>query len=181
MDFKAILNDVLDQVGEALAFHGGQAPALPGIPNLNREQLYPLNIGGYPFKEECLVQVKGSKDLVITAIPGGNGTVKELVSQPDYEINIAGRLVHKTNAEMLAELENMVALFNFEHSLSIKCPYADRFGIKKIAIKDFSPIIKRGYQSVCWFTLNALSDNQLDREKDIKNTRKNALRKFLGT
>ena len=180
MAFKSVFNDVLDSAGEALTFSGGQAPALPGIPNLNREQLYPLRIGEYELKEECLMQITGSKNLVLTTIPGGNGTVKELVSQPDYELNIAGRLVHKTNSEMLTELENLITLFNSEEALAIDCPYTKSFGISKIAIKDFSPVIKRGYRSVCWFTINALSDNQIDREQELKNTSKNALRKFLA-
>ena len=180
MAFNDVVSKILDSAGEALAFSGGQSPAIPGIPNLNTGQLYPLKIGNYEFREECLIQIKGSKDLVLTPIPGGNGTVKELVSQPDYEINIAGRLVHKTNSEMLEELENLIALFNKEEALAIECPYSDSFGISKVAIKDFSPTIKRGYQSVCWFTINALSDNQIDREREIKDTKKNALRKFLG-
>ena len=173
MPFNQVVNDILGQIADTLTFSGGQSPALPGIPNIAGEQLYPLKIGEYEFKEECLIQVKGSKELVLTKIPGGNGTVKELTSREDYEINIAGRLVHKTNSEMLDELKDLIGLYNTEESLRVICPYTDSFGIKEVVIKNFDPIIKRGYQSVLWFTLNCLSDNAVNRSKIIKNQKKN--------
>ena len=158
---------VLEFIGDAITFSGGMS-----IPNpLPSRKVYPLEIGGYNFVYGALIQVKGHKNIVVTEIPGGRGTIKELVSVPDYEITITGKLYCKNNALLLSELENLVALWDKDESLDIICPYTDLFGIKKIAIQNFNPIIKDGFQSVLWYTMSGLSDNEITRKKEIKQAR----------
>jgi hypothetical protein len=170
--------DALEAVGDLLTFAGGSI--IPHPLSLAKREVYPLEVGGYKFLNGALVQVKGSKNIQITEIPGGKNSPKELVSMNDYTIEIASKIVCKTNKLLLDELKNIIALWNKSDSLDIICPYTEAFGIKKIAIYDFSPIIKEGFQSVLWYTISGYSDNDIDRKTEIRQSRFAKLQKYIG-
>jgi hypothetical protein len=170
--------DALEAVGDLLTFAGGSI--IPHPLSLMKNEVYPLEIGGYKFLDGALVQVNGSKNIQLTEIPGGKSSAKELVCFNDYTIEIASKIVCKTNGLLLAELKNIIALWNKTDSLDIICPYTEAFGIKKIAIYDFSPVIKNGYQSILWYTISGYSDNDIDRKTEIRQNRFAKLQKYIG-
>jgi len=171
------LNDALNNVGDLLTFAGGSS--IPHPLSLLSKDVYPLEIGGYKFLDGALVQVYGSKNIQITELPGGKNSVKELVGMNDYRIDIASKIVCKNNTQLLKELKNIIALWNNNDSLEIICPYTEAFGIKKIAIQDFSPVIRDGFQSILWYTINGYSDNEIDRKTEINRGRFNKLQKYI--
>ncbi|TAL31591.1 MAG: hypothetical protein EPN93_17500 [Spirochaetes bacterium] len=164
----------LGALTDLLTYNGGQ------VAHLFVSDVYPLKIGDYQFPVECIVQVKGAKNIVITEVPGGNGTVKELVGFPDYEVTIAGQLIGKTNKELLAEMKNLVNLWNNAQSLPIICKYTETFGIKRVCLKDFTPTVRQGFESILWFTIDAISDNEIELKTEIKQNMRSTLRKLLG-
>ncbi len=164
----------LAAITDLLTFNGGQSA------HLFSSDVYPLKIGDYQFPVECLIQVRAGKNIVITEVPGGNGTVKELVGFPDYEVSISGVLIAKHNRELLAEIKNLVALWNNEKSLPIICKYTEVFGIKRVALRDFSPTVRQGFESILWFTIDAISDNEIDLKTEIKQNMRSKLRKLIG-
>ncbi|MCL2154038.1 MAG: DUF6046 domain-containing protein [Leptospirales bacterium] len=170
--------DALSAVGDMLTFAGGTS--IPHPLSLLTKDVYPLEIGGYEFIDGALVQVSGSKNIQITELPGGKNSVKELVGMNDYRIEIASKIVCQNNTELLNELKNIIALWNTSDSLEIICPYTEAFGIKKIAIQDFSPIIRDGFQSVLWYTISGYSDNEIDRQTEINQSRFAKLQKYIG-
>lgn len=168
---------ILDLLGDAITFAGGTS--IPNPLKLIKKEIYPLEIGGYKFTFGALIQVKGHKNIVVTEIPGGRGTVKELVSVADYEITITGKIVCKTNTALMDEIENLVALWDKDESLDVISPYTEKFGIKKIVIQNFDPMIRDGYQSVLWFTFSGLSDNEIAKKKEIKQARFDKLKALV--
>ncbi len=170
--------DALETVGDLLTFGGGSI--IPHPLSLLKSDVYPLEIGGYKFLDGALVQVKGAKNIQITEIPGGKTSQKELVGMNDYTIEIASKIVCKNNKKLLAELKNIIALWNKSDSLDIICPYTEAFGIKKIAIYDFSPVIREGFQSILWYTISGYSDNDIDRKTEIRQSRFAKLQKLIG-
>lgn len=170
--------DALETVGDILTFGGGTI--IPHPLSLLKSDVYPLEIGGYKFLDGALVQVKGVKNIQITEIPGGKTSQKELVGMNDYTIEIASKIVCKNNPQLLTELKNIIALWNKSDSLDIICPYTEAFGIKKIAIYDFSPVIRNGFQSILWYTISGYSDNDIDRKTEIRQSRFAKLQKLIG-
>jgi len=177
-EMAAGLTDALNTVGDLLTFAGGTS--LPDPMSLIKKEVYPLQIAEYKFEHDALVQVKGRKEIKVTAVPGGNNTLKEIVAMNDYEINIAGRLICKTNTALLKELEKLIVIWNRDEAQTIECTYTKAFGIEKITIQDFEPIIRQGFQSVLWFTINGLSDNEIDKKTEIKADKFAKLKSMLG-
>lgn len=171
--------DALNAVGDMLTFAGGTS--IPHPLSLLSNDVYPLEIGGYKFIDGALVQISGSKNIQITELPGGKNSVKELVGMNDYRIEIASKIICKNNTQLLAELKNIIALWNKNDSLDIICPYTEAFGIKKIAIQDFSPVIRDGFQSILWYTISGYSDNEIDRQTEINQSRFAKLQKYIGS
>jgi hypothetical protein len=169
---------VLDLVSDALTFAGGST--IPNPITVLRE-IYPLEIGGYVFTYGALIQVKGKKNIVVTEIPGGSGTQKELVSVSDYEITVTGKIYCKTNTALREEVANLIALWDKPEALPIISPYTEMFGIKKIVIQSFDPMIKDGYQSCLWYTFTGMSDNEITRKTEIKQSRFAKLKALVKT
>ena len=170
--------DILEAVGDVLTFAGGSSIRHPL--SLLKRDIYPLEIGGYKFLDGALIQVRGSKNIQVTEIPGGKTAQKELVGMNDYTIEIASKIVCRNNTQLLAELKNIIALWDKSDSLDIICPYTEAFGIKKIAIYDFSPVIREGFQSILWYTISGYSDNDITRKTEIRQSRFAKIQKMIG-
>lgn len=91
---------------------------------LGREFFLPVTIDGYliPF---AVVSVTEKKTIVSTPMPERGGTVKELISIDDYEINIKGILLQETFPEK--EMRQVHDLFLQNRSLSIRSVITDIF------------------------------------------------------
>lgn len=176
-DFVSAVSSTLSTIGDLLTFSGGES--LPGIMSAISGEVYPLEIGGYKFPFGALMQINGEKNIVVTDIPDAKNSRKEIISFQDYEINITGVLAYKNNTVLINELENLIALFDGA-SLDITSPYARKFGIRKILIQSFDPVIKQGWQSCLWYTLTGLSDNDIDHRQQVRNNRMDALRRLIG-
>lgn len=173
-----IMFDALETVGDLLTFGGGTI--IPHPLSAMKRDVYPLEIGGYKFVDGAVVQVTGEKNIQITEIPGGKTSQKELVGMNDYTIEIASKIVCKTNKQLLDELKNLIALWNKSEALDIICPYTEAFGIKKIAIYDFAPVIREGFQSILWYTISGYSDNDINLKTEIRQSRFVKLQKYIG-
>lgn len=170
--------DFLSAPGDLTSFTGGDA--LPSPLSLLKRSIYPVKIGDLKLPGTTAVNVKVRKNIIVTEVPGSNGTVKEQISHPDYEITIEGVYAEKNNKAVLLALDSLVALFDRKQSLKIVCPYTERFGITEIALQTFEPTVKKGYQSVIWFKYEGLSDNSARLNTRARNSTFNQLRKLIG-
>lgn len=167
--------NALGAVSDLLDFAGAKVPAV-GIGPIGRRDLYPVKIDSIDLPTDCIVQVSMGKNIIQQDVPGGDGTIKTMVGYRDMEVSITGRIITKSNSLMLKELKTLVALFNIEDALPIQCPYTDVFGIKKIVLSDFEPMIRENYRSILWFSFRGVSDEMTDRIKEIKMNNLQALR-----
>lgn len=108
----------------------------------------------------ALLEVYNSRNIVTTAVSGRNGTVKEYMSDGDYEIKVTGNLINPlANChpdELLKQLHDFCkAQVNIEVTSSLLY-YLD---ISKIVIKDFRFKMVQGYRNVIDYELTCLSDD----------------------
>lgn len=170
--------DFLQAPGDLTTFSGGQST--PSPLSLLRRSVYPIKIGDVDLPGNTMIQVKGRKNIVVTEIPGGDGTVKEQVAHPDYEITIEGAYGERNNKTVLRQLDLLVALWNKKEALPIVCTYTEKFRIQKIVITNFEPALRKGFESTIWFKIDALSDNSTFSDKEVKRNAFDALRRLVG-
>lgn len=119
--------------------------------------------------DTVLISVSQSKNIVTTPIQGLNGTVKEYVSDGDYQISIEGKIVSKTNNYPESEVAELIQICKAPISIpsdSIVSEYLSWFGIHSFVIESFDFPQNEGVRNEQEFSISAISDNPIELEKD---------------
>ena len=111
-----------------------------------------------------LFSVNQSKNIVKTPIQGRNGTVKEYISDGDYDISIRGVIVSENaNEYPKDEVRKLIEILRVQDSFSIASRYLNEvFDITDIVIESYSLPQSEGYHNVQAFEINAVSDEPIE-------------------
>lgn len=114
--------------------------------------------------DTALLQVSQSKNIVTTAINGRNGTIKEYVSDGDYQISIKGVLVESVNTNLppTEDFQTLIELCKLPRALDCVCAYLGLFGIYKLVVQEQSFPQSEGFQNMQPFELSCLSDKPIE-------------------
>ena len=113
-----------------------------------------------PIKlETVLVDVSQRKNIVTTAVQGRNGTVKEYISDGDYEVRIRGLVVSNgTNAYPYNQVRDLHDLLAQSEAINIVADYLRLFNIYKVVVTGYNFPQQEGFQNVQAFEINCISD-----------------------
>lgn len=89
--------------------------------------------------DTAILSISQSKNIVTTTLQGRDGTVKEYISDGDYEINIKGVL---DSGNMFVYPESLVRqlkdICDIKDNIEIKSPFAEMLGITEAVITGYS-------------------------------------------
>lgn len=173
-----LVDDFKNGPGDLASFTGGDA--LPSPFNLLTRAVYPIKLGGLDLPRTTYISAKARKNIIKTEIPGGNGTVKEQISHPDYDISIEGVYAVKNHKTAINLIDNLTAIWTRKYSIPIICPYTEKLGVKQIALENFECTPKPKFPSVIMFKFDGTSDNSIDLRKEVKNGTFDKLRRLVG-
>lgn len=97
--------------------------------------------------DECIISVNQEKNIVVTALQGRNGTIKEYISDGDYQISVVAAVSsYKEKADDYeASLEypedkvrQLTELLQLPETLNVQSDFLDVFGIKSVVVTGFS-------------------------------------------
>lgn len=114
--------------------------------------------------DTVLMTITQSKNIVTTPIQGRNGTVKEYVSDGDYQIDISGTIVSKSNNYPTQDVNTLVQICKSPVALTIISEYLQYFGIHDVVIQDFSFPQTQGFRNQQEFSISCLSDTPVELE-----------------
>lgn len=142
-----------------LSFKAGSFIPLGGGAPIPYEQ---LNI------DTVLMTVSQTKNIIRTQIQGKSGTIKEYVSDGDFEIDVAGIIVSEgENTYPVEEVEALMQLFSIPDSLRVTSEFLNHFfvaspkgisGIDEVVITDFNFPQQEGIRNSQNFTCKMISD-----------------------
>jgi hypothetical protein len=113
----------------------------------------------YVFPVDPVVDINRAKHVVRTQVAGKNGTVKELISLDDYDINIRGVLVNMDGDDLPHDaIADMKRMFELPVSLSVHSDLFQLLGIYNIVITDIKWPALEGYSNVQPYVITAYSD-----------------------
>lgn len=111
----------------------------------------------------AVISISGKKTIVETPLTGRKGTVKELISLNDYEINVAGVALDKDFPE--SQISELKDLYNINEAVTLKCALTDIFMEEedKVVIKsiDFAEMKGTG-ESAQIVKLNLVTDRSFE-------------------
>ena len=117
------------------------------------------------------VTVDKTPNIVQTTINGMNGTFKEFYSDGDYVITLTGQLTGTSeiqdDVKNLNNLDTIYANTKNEKVL-IRSRFINSLQINEVIITDYSLTLNKEYANVIDFTINLLSDRELEIITEIK-------------
>lgn len=107
----------------------------------------------------ALLEVTNTRNIVTTAVSGRNGTVKEYMSDGDYEINIKGNLINPLANLPPDELVRALHAFcKSQVSIAVTSSLLYYLDIDSIVITKFNFKMVQGSRNVIDYELQCLSD-----------------------
>jgi len=143
--------------------------AVLGSPNtatdiFGREYYMPVKLGGLSFPY-CTTRISCKKTIVKTGLVNRPGSVKELISFEDYEIELRGLIVAQYDTLPTSQIKQVRDFFKQQTSLSISSALIDIFlaqpetnGSNHVIIESYEFPEVRGVMNVRPFTMRLVSD-----------------------
>jgi hypothetical protein len=119
--------------------------------------------------DTVLFTVVGTKNVIKTAIQGRKGTIKEYISQGDYQINVKGAIVSEfPNVYPEQDVRLLIELLELPKPIPIASKFLDMFAIFNVVIDpEFTISEKLGSRNEVPFEFNCISDSPDDFELSI--------------
>lgn len=137
--------DVSKQIGDAGNPTFSELKALEGK---NWLTSLAISFGGKQIiLEECILSVNQEKNIVTTALQGRNGTIKEYISDGDYQISamaaVSSYKEKEGNYEASLEypedkIRQLTSLLSLPETLNVQSDFLEIFGIKSVVVTGFS-------------------------------------------
>jgi len=120
---------------------------------------------GQTFRiDTVLIDVSATKQIIKTNIQGVRGSVKEYISQGDYQLKFRGALVDENGRRYPEEQAlQLKEYLEAETTIGIASRFLnDIFDVSEIVIEDFNFPQVEGFQNMCFFEFTAVSDDPIE-------------------
>ncbi len=127
----------------------------------NEQDQSPLQI------DTVLFDVAMRRNIVTTAIQGRDGTVKEYISDGDYDVTIRGMLIEQSASAYPADqVRELLRLVQVPNAIIAVSPFLQLFRIFELVVVDYRLVQREGFQNTQLFELNCLSDAPIELIED---------------
>lgn len=107
---------------------------------------------------DVLLEVGMTRNIITTAIQGRNGTIKEYISDGDYNITVTGKIVNQNNSFPEIALNALKEICKVPETLLVNSPFLQYFDITACVVVDYRFSELEGFRNVVDFSMNLLSD-----------------------
>lgn len=124
----------------------------------------------------CLCEISQTRNIVTTPVAGKNGTIKEYISDGDFQINIKGVLASLfQNVPPKDSINQLMGFCKSPVEFNVTSNFLAYFGIYTIVVLDYKFSQMEGQRNVIQFELQCLSDMPYE----IKATKQKSVPSFL--
>lgn len=151
-----------------LAFYAAEKKGIFGLPVFDIVTLEGLTYTNFEGIEVtvpkfemdiAIIDVTNDRNIVTTAVSGRNGTVKEYMSDGDYQIKITGNLINPlANIPPDEMVRKLHAFCKAQKEISVTSSILYYLDITAMVITKYSFKMVPGYRNVIDFELTCLSD-----------------------
>ena len=110
----------------------------------------------------CLITIQMNKNIIETVIQGKDGSVKEYISDGDYNINIKGVFTEAGGVYPEEDVNKLKEICQAKASIPIISAWLQQFDITDIVIKNYSFPQKEGFYNTQLFEIIAASDSPVE-------------------
>jgi hypothetical protein len=140
-----------------------------------------IQLGGVKIiLPECIITVTQERNIVSTALQGRDGTVKEYISDGDYQIEVSAAILPYADGAVdggfknvedrypISELQDFMALLKEKLALELQSDFLTLFGVHSAVVKSYS-FAQETHSNRQAFTLTLLSDEpyEIKLQQDV--------------
>lgn len=107
--------------------------------------------------KECICMVTLEKNIVQTALQGRNGTIKEYISDGDYQVEIAAALTSEQDEYPKEVLKKLMDIIQMNEMIEVASDFLDLFNIRNLVVKSYG-FNQETHSNRQTFTICCLSD-----------------------
>lgn len=114
--------------------------------------------------DTVLFNVNQSRNIVTTQIQGRNGTIKEYISDGDFDIQINGILVNPDgNKYPTEDVQTLMDILKAQSTIGVASQFLnDVFGVTDVVVTSYSFPQPEGFQNMQPFSINCLSNDPIE-------------------
>ena len=126
--------------------------------------------------DNVLFTVTQTRNVVTTPVVGSNGTVKEYISDGDFDVTAEIIIVGETRetADNIFEIQDignkiperditrLIKICQVQEVVQVSSVFLDLFEISQVVITSYTTPQRAGFQNTQVFTINALSDDAIE-------------------
>ena len=112
--------------------------------------------------DTVLMSVTQSKNIVSTPIQGRNGTVKEYISDGDFQIDISGFIMSESNNYPETDVNELIQICRAPVPIRFVSEFLQWFDINDMVITSFTMPQTEGLRNGQQFTLTCVSDTPVE-------------------
>lgn len=116
------------------------------------------------FLAECLCTVNMEKNIIVTPLQGRDGTVKEFISDGDYQITLEAAVSSydapgngDRHSYPMEQLQDLIRLLKVKDGLEIQSDFLALFGILSVVVRQYG-FVQETHSNRQGFMLELLSD-----------------------
>jgi DNA primase large subunit len=118
--------------------------------------------------DAVIIVINQNRNIVTTPIQGRNGTVKEYISDGDYDINVRGIIASPyPERSPREEIENISELFKLQNELVVVSEYLALFKVQYAVVQSYSFSQIEGSINQVMIDLRLLSDDPIELKLGI--------------
>lgn len=110
------------------------------------------------FVPICIIDISRSKNIEMTTMEGGNGTVKEFGSHGDYQLSLKMILVGDDGKYPEQPLKHIYAFDQVPESIDVSCDLLQWLGIYGVVINSIKYPPSQGFENIQAVEIEAVSD-----------------------
>ncbi len=109
-----------------------------------------------------LITVMNQKNIIDTTLQGRDGTVKEYISNGDYQVVIEGKIFGMgANSYPQDEVQTLIGICEAPQAITVTSDYLKMFDVSSLVIRSYTLPQEEATRNYQAFTLNCLSDKDL--------------------
>jgi len=113
--------------------------------------------------DTVLMEVSQTRNIVRTALQGRNGTIKQWVSDGDFEVRVTGKIVDPDNNYPLQQVKDLKELISIPDAVKVRSDFLNQiFGIQNVVLTEPSWPQIEGVRNEQAFSFLMIEDKPLE-------------------
>jgi len=117
--------------------------------------------------ETVLFDISQTKNIVKTTVQGRAGTIKEYISDGDYQVNVKGVIVNEDNPNLYPESEvnTLIDICRASANIKVQSGLLALFSVYELVIESYNFPMGEGFQNLQTFELTCVSDSPIELQQ----------------